>query len=210
MENNFYRLHGKRLFDFVSSLIGLIVLFPFLVVISILVKINDGGPIFYRSKRIGQNFKTFYLLKFRTMVVNAEKLGPLVTTGGDQRVTRIGKFLRSSKLDELPQLWNVLKGDLSLVGPRPEVEEYVSYYKEDYKEILKVKPGITDYAAIQFSNEEEILASFDDVEKAYIKDILPRKIKLYKTFLNETGFFTDIKIIFRTLWKLTFRRLRHK
>jgi lipopolysaccharide/colanic/teichoic acid biosynthesis glycosyltransferase len=205
MQDNFYTKYGKRIFDFIASLIGLILLSPFLVIIGILIKISDKGPIFYRSKRIGQNFKPFYLLKFRTMVVNAEELGPSITKGGDQRITKIGKFLRKTKLDELPQLWNVVKGELSLVGPRPEVEKYISFYKDDYKEILKIRPGITDYAAIKFRNEEEILAKFEDVEKAYIENVLPEKIKLYKTYLNEIGFLTDLKIIFKTLWGITFK-----
>jgi lipopolysaccharide/colanic/teichoic acid biosynthesis glycosyltransferase len=205
MQDNFYTKYGKRIFDFIASLIGLILLSPFLVIIGVLVKISDKGPVFYRSKRVGQNFKPFYLLKFRTMVVNAEELGPSVTKGGDQRITKIGKFLRKTKLDELPQLWNVVKGELSLVGPRPEVEKYISFYKDDYKEILKIRPGITDYAAIKFRNEEEILAKFEDVEKAYIENVLPEKIKLYKTYLNEIGFLTDLKIIFKTLWGITFK-----
>jgi lipopolysaccharide/colanic/teichoic acid biosynthesis glycosyltransferase len=205
MQDNFYTKYGKRIFDFIASLIGLILLSPFLVIIGVLVKISDKGPVFYRSKRVGQNFKPFYLLKFRTMVVNAEELGPSITKGGDQRITKIGKFLRKTKLDELPQLWNVIKGELSIVGPRPEVEKYISFYKDDYKEILKIRPGITDYAAIKFKNEEEILAKFEDVEKAYIENVLPEKIKLYKTYLNEIGFLTDLKIIFKTLWGITFK-----
>jgi lipopolysaccharide/colanic/teichoic acid biosynthesis glycosyltransferase len=205
MQDNFYTKYGKRIFDFIASLIGLILLSPFLVIISVLVKISDKGPVFYRSKRVGQNFKPFYLLKFRTMVVNAEELGPSVTKGGDQRITKIGRFLRKTKLDELPQLWNVVKGELSIVGPRPEVEKYISFYKDDYKEILKIRPGITDYAAIKFRNEEEILAKFEDVEKAYIENVLPEKIKLYKTYLNEIGFLTDLKVIFKTLWAIIFK-----
>jgi lipopolysaccharide/colanic/teichoic acid biosynthesis glycosyltransferase len=205
MQDNFYTKYGKRIFDFIASLIGLILLSPFLVIIGVLVKISDKGPVFYRSKRVGQNFKPFYLLKFRTMVVNAEELGPSITKGGDQRITKIGRFLRKTKLDELPQLWNVVKGELSLVGPRPEVEKYISFYKDDYKEILKIRPGITDYAAIKFRNEEEILAKFEDVEKAYIENVLPEKIKLYKTYLNEIGFLTDLKVIFKTLWAIIFK-----
>jgi lipopolysaccharide/colanic/teichoic acid biosynthesis glycosyltransferase len=205
MQDNFYTKYGKRIFDFIASLIGLILLSPFLVIIGVLVKISDKGPVFYRSKRVGQNFKPFYLLKFRTMVVNAEELGPSITKGGDQRITKIGKFLRKYKLDELPQLWNVVKGELSLVGPRPEVEKYISFYKDDYKEILKIRPGITDYAAIKFRNEEEILSQFEDVERAYIEQVLPEKIKLYKIYLKKVGFLTDLEIIFKTLWKIVFK-----
>jgi lipopolysaccharide/colanic/teichoic acid biosynthesis glycosyltransferase len=205
MLNNFYLKYGKRIFDVVASSIGLIVLLPVFIVIAILIKLNDKGPIFYKQKRIGQNFKPFELLKFRTMVVNADKIGPAITKDGDPRTTKIGKFLRKTKLDELPQLWNVIRGDMSIVGPRPEVEKYIRYYKYDYKEILKVKPGITDYAAIKFRNEEEILSQFEDVEKAYIEHILPKKINLYKIYINKVGFLTDLKIIFNTLWRIVYR-----
>ncbi|MBX0313159.1 MAG: sugar transferase [Sulfurihydrogenibium sp.] len=202
MPNNFYTKYGKRIFDVTASIIGLIVLLPLFIIIAILIKLNDKGPIFYKQKRIGQNFKPFELLKFRTMVVNADKIGPAVTKDGDPRITKIGKFLRKTKLDELPQLWNVIRGDMSIVGPRPEVEKYIQYYKDDYKEILKVKPGITDYATIKFRNEEEILSKYDDTESAYIKYVLPEKIKLYKTYIKEISFFTDLKIIFWTLWRI--------
>jgi len=202
MLNNFYTKYGKRIFDVTASIIGLIVLLPLFIIIAILIKLNDKGPIFYKQKRIGQNFKPFELLKFRTMVVNADKIGPAVTKDGDPRITKIGKFLRKTKLDELPQLWNVIRGDMSIVGPRPEVEKYIQYYKDDYKEILKVRPGITDYATIKFRNEEEILSKYDDTESAYIKYVLPEKIKLYKTYIKEISFFTDLKIIFWTLWRI--------
>jgi lipopolysaccharide/colanic/teichoic acid biosynthesis glycosyltransferase len=202
MPNNFYTKYGKRIFDVATSIIGLIVLLPFFIIIAILIKLNDKGPIFYKQKRIGQNFKPFELLKFRTMVVNADKIGPAVTKDGDPRITKIGKFLRKTKLDELPQLWNVIRGDMSIVGPRPEVEKHIQYYENDYKEILKVKPGITDYATIKFRNEEEILSKYDDTESAYIKYVLPEKIKLYKTYIKEISFLTDLKIIFWTLWRI--------
>jgi lipopolysaccharide/colanic/teichoic acid biosynthesis glycosyltransferase len=202
MRNNFYTKYGKRIFDVTASIIGLIVLLPLFIIIAILIKLNDKGPIFYKQKRIGQNFKPFELLKFRTMVVNADKIGPAVTKDGDPRITKIGKFLRKTKLDELPQLWNVIRGDMSIVGPRPEVEKYIQYYENDYKEILKVRPGITDYATIKFRNEEEILSKYDDTESAYIKYVLPEKIKLYKTYIKEISFFTDLKIIFWTLWRI--------
>jgi lipopolysaccharide/colanic/teichoic acid biosynthesis glycosyltransferase len=202
MPNNFYTKYGKRIFDVATSIIGLIVLLPFFIIIAILIKLNDKGPIFYKQKRIGQNFKPFELLKFRTMIVNADKIGPAVTKDGDPRITKIGKFLRKAKLDELPQLWNVIRGDMSIVGPRPQVEKYLQYCKDDYKEILKVKPGITDYATIKFRNEEEILSKYNDTESAYIKYVLPEKIKLYKTYIKEIGFFTDLKIIFWTLWRI--------
>jgi lipopolysaccharide/colanic/teichoic acid biosynthesis glycosyltransferase len=206
MPNNFYTKYGKRIFDVATTIIGLIVLLPFFIIIAILIKLNDKGPIFYKQKRIGQNFKPFELLKFRTMIVNADKIGPAVTKDGDPRITKIGKFLRKTKLDELPQLWNVIRGDMSIVGPRPEVEKYIQYYENDYKEILKVKPGITDYATIKFRNEEEILSKYDDTESAYIKYVLPEKIKLYKTYIKGISFFTDLKIIFWTLWRIVSKK----
>jgi lipopolysaccharide/colanic/teichoic acid biosynthesis glycosyltransferase len=202
MPNNFYTKYGKRIFDVVASIIGLIVLLPVFIVIAILIKLNDKGPIFYKQKRIGQNFKPFELLKFRTMVVNADKIGPAVTKDGDQRITKIGKFLRKTKLDELPQIWNVIRGDMSIVGPRPEVEKYIQYYKDDYKEILKFKPGITDYATIKYRSEEEILSKYNDTESAYIEYVLSEKIKLYKTYIKKISFLTDLKIIFWTLWRI--------
>lgn len=136
------------------------------------------------------------------MTVDADKMGPLVTAGDDRRVTKIGKFLRKTKLDELPQLLNVLKGDMSIVGPRPEVEKYVKEYEDDYKHILRVKPGITDYATVEYRNEEEILKAFVNPEEGYIREILPKKIKLYRKYIAEMGFKTDLKIIINTIIKV--------
>jgi len=206
MRDNFYMKHGKRAFDFLVSLIGLTILSPLFGIVSILIKIHDKGPIFFKQKRIGQNFKPFYIYKFRTMIINAENKGPLITKEDDPRITALGKFLRKFKIDELPQLINVLKGDMSLVGPRPEVEKYVNFFKKDYKEILKIKPGITDYATIYFKDEELILKKFaknnDNIEEVYLKQILPQKIKFYKKYLQEISFFTDLKLIFLTIWKI--------
>ncbi len=206
MRDNFYIKHGKRAFDFLVSLIGLIILSPLFGIVSILIKIHDKGPIFFKQKRIGQNFKPFYIYKFRTMIINAENKGPLITKEDDPRITALGKFLRKFKIDELPQLINVLKGDMSLVGPRPEVEKYVNFFKKDYKEILKIKPGITDYATIYFKDEELILKKFaknnENIEEVYLKQILPQKIKFYKKYLQEISFFTDLKLIFLTIWKI--------
>jgi len=202
MQNKFYLKYGKRIFDFFSSLMGIFLFLPFYFIIGILIKIEDKGPILYKSRRIGQNFKPFYLLKFRSMIVNADKIGPLITKDKDPRITKIGKFLRKTKLDEFPQLFNVLKGEMSIVGPRPEVEKYISYFKKDYEKILSIKPGITDYAAIEFRNEEEILNKFKNTEESYIREILPKKINLYKKYLNEVGFITDLNIIFKTIWKV--------
>ena len=134
--------------------------------------------------------------------MDASKKGLAITTGGDLRITKIGKLLRKTKMDELPQLWNVLKGDMSIVGPRPEVKKYVEMFKDDYKEVLKVKPGIADYATIEFRDEESVLKKFQNPEDGYIKEVLPVKIKLYNRYLKNRGFFTDLKLIFLTLWKI--------
>lgn len=202
MQDSFYSSFGKRWFDIAASLIGLILLSPVFIVISLLIKLVDGGPIFYKQERIGRDFRPFLLIKFRTMTVDADKMGPLVTAGDDRRVTKIGKFLRKTKLDELPQLLNVLKGDMSIVGPRPEVEKYVKEYEDDYKHILRVKPGITDYATVEYRNEEEILKAFVNPEEGYIREILPKKIKLYRKYIAEMGFKTDLKIIINTIIKV--------
>ncbi len=192
----------KRLFDIISSCIGLFLLLPVFVIIAILIKIGSPGPIFFTQKRMGRNFRPFMLCKFRSMVMDAPKKGPAITSGGDSRITKIGRFLRITKLDELPQLINVLNGEMSIVGPRPEVEKYVEMFKDDYKEILQVKPGITDYATIEFRDEEEVLKKFQNTEDGYIKEVLPKKIELYKRYIQGKGFFVDMKLIFLTLWKI--------
>lgn len=197
-----YRSFGKRLFDLTLSLIAVIFLLPLFLIIALLVKLDSKGPIFYIQQRVGKDFKRFGLLKFRTMVVNADKIGPLVTKDRDPRITRVGYYLRKWKLDELPQFFNVLKGDMSLVGPRPEVERYVEIFKDDYKIVLSVKPGITDYATILFRDEEEVIAGFDDVEKGYIEVVMPKKIELYKKYINEISLFTDMKLLYLTFLKI--------
>ncbi len=202
MRSSFYINRGKRVFDFLATSVGLIFLIPLFLIVAILIKLQDRGPVFFRQKRVGKDFKPFYIYKFRTMVVNAEKIGPPITKGEDPRITPLGKFLRKFKIDELPQLFNVLKGEMSLVGPRPEVSKYVELFKEDYKKILKIKPGITDYAAIYFRNEEEILKKYPDPEEGYIKEVLPKKIKFYHQYLANISFLTDLKLIFLTLWKI--------
>ena len=189
----------KRLFDVIFSLAGVVLLFPVLLLVALLVKLDSKGPVFFRQERIGQGFKPFIIVKFRTMVTDACRKGPLVTSGGDRRITKIGKFLRRTKIDELPQLLNVLKGDMSLVGPRPEVAKYVEIFSDDFREVLKVRPGITDFAALEYSDEEEILKKYADPEEGYIREILPAKIKLYKKYLRERGLLTDIKLIVLTL-----------
>jgi lipopolysaccharide/colanic/teichoic acid biosynthesis glycosyltransferase len=156
----------KRLFDLFFSSMGLLVLWPLFLVIAILIKQDSSGPVFFQQKRVGRGFKVFNLYKFRTMAADAPSKGLTVTAGGDSRITPIGAFLRKTKIDELPELINVLKGDMSLVGPRPEVPKYVEMFKGEYKEILKLKPGITDYAAIEFRDEEGILKRYDNPEES--------------------------------------------
>lgn len=194
-----YKKYIKRILDFILALIGLIILSPVFILVAILIKKEDKGSIFFRQIRVGQNGKLFKIYKFRTMVENAEKLGAQVTKGDDPRVTKIGKILRKYKIDELPQLINVLKGEMSIVGPRPEVPKYVEAYKEEYKEILKVKPGITDYAALEYIDEEKLLKDALDPEEIYLKKILPEKIKYYKKYIDDISFWTDIKLIIKTL-----------
>ena len=194
-----YRRLGKRVFDIVVSLGALIVLLPFLLLISIWIKLSSKGAIFYKQERVGKEFKPFMLYKFRSMVVNADKIGPGVTSGDDPRVTKIGKILRRTKVDELPQLLNVLKGDMSLVGPRPELMKFVDTQKEAYKKVLSVKPGITDNASIAYRDEEEIMKQYDNKERAYIEEVLPQKIKLYNEYIDNISFMNDCKLILQTL-----------
>lgn len=191
----------KRCFDFLFSLAGIIILLPLFIILALWVSFDSSGGFIYAQVRVGRYGKDFRLLKFRTMSSGADKLG-LLTVGKDQRITRAGRILRKYKLDELPQLFNVLKGDMSLVGPRPEVRKYVILYSSVQKEVLLMKPGITDYASIEFSGENEILASADDPEKMYINEIMPAKIKLNLKYREEQGLFTDMKIIILTLAKI--------
>lgn len=192
----------KRLFDIVFSLLGLLACSPLFALIATLIKLDSRGPVFFKHQRIGKNFKAFHVYKFRTMVNDATQKGPSITAENDPRITAAGKFLRKTKIDELPQLWNILKGDMSFVGPRPEVSKYVKMFSEEYSDILKVKPGITDYATIEFRDEESVLRKYHNPEEGYIKEILPTKIELYKKYLREKSFFTDIKLILLTLMKI--------
>ncbi len=197
--NSFYIGFGKRLFDIAFSLTFLLVLSPVLVTIWILVKLSGEGPGLFKQTRIGKNGSTFILYKFRTMRYSPETDGLSITSRDDNRVTALGKYLRKYKLDELPQLYNVLKGEMSVVGPRPESKKYVDLFENDYSYILQISPGLTDYAALEFRNEEEVLAGHEDVEEAYIDVVLPKKILLYRKYINEMSFQTDLKIVIRTL-----------
>ena len=191
----------KRIFDIISSLFGLILLSPFMIIIAILIKLDSKGPVFFKQVRVTKNGREFKIFKYRTMRVGSDKYSQ-ITVGKDSRITKVGDFLRKYKLDEIPQLINVLIGDMSLVGPRPEVPKYVALYTEEQREILKVRAGITDYASIEFSNENDILANEADPEKAYIEKIMPRKIELNKKYLSEISVMTDIKIILLTIKKI--------
>lgn len=189
----------KRTFDFFSSLFALILLSPFLLITAVLIKIKDNGPVFYMAPRVGLNGKLFHMFKFRSMVVNADKIGPSSTTKSDSRLTPVGKFLRKYKLDELPQLINVLIGEMSVVGPRPEVKYFTDMFTEEEKSILSVKPGITDYASIWNVDEAAILEGSTDPDKTYLEKIRPHKINLQLKYIREQNFFTDMKIIFLTI-----------
>jgi len=192
----------KHLFDIVFSFVGLLILSPLFLIISILIKKEDGGPIFYPGTRIGRFGEPFKMYKFRTMVVNADKIGGHSTADDDPRLLKIGKFLRKCKLDELPQLINVLKGDMSFVGPRPEVQHYVNMFTEEEKAILSVRPGITDWASLWNSDEGAILAGSKDPEKTYMEEIRPEKMRLQLKYVREQSFWVDMRIIFLTLLKL--------
>ena len=194
-----YRRYGKRLFDIVASAMGLALLMPLMLLVALSIKLSSKGPIFYIQRRVGRDFREFDLYKFRSMVDGADRLGPLVTSIEDSRITTVGRFIRRSKIDELPQLFNVLKGDMSLVGPRPEVRRYVEYYKDAYQKILTIRPGITDSAAIAFRNEEEMMQAYEDKERGYLEEILPKKIALYSDYLEHITFGGDLALILKTL-----------
>lgn len=194
------KLFWKRFFDIVVSLLGILVTSPILLVVSLLVKLTSKGPVFYKQERIGKGEKPFFILKFRTMVVNADQQGLKITVGGDKRITGVGMVLRKTKLDELPQLFNVLFGQMSLVGPRPEVAEYVAMYTEEQKKVLSVRPGITDYASVCFRNENEILAQAEDPQKEYIEHIMPLKLRYNAKYIEEMSIWTDLKLIFLTAY----------
>ncbi len=193
----------KRLFDLVASGLGFLVLAPLLLVVALAIKLESPGPVFFRQERVGQFGKPFFIHKFRTMVTNAERNGLQITVGEDARVTRVGAVVRKYKLDELAQLIDVIVGNMSLVGPRPEVPRYVDCYPKEAKEIvLSVKPGITDWASIKFKNENEILGKAKDPHRAYIDEILPIKIRYYVEYVRGRSFFGDLRIIFATLYAI--------
>ncbi len=192
----------KRLFDIIASLCGLLILSPLFILIALFIVLGSGFPVFYLQNRVGKNNQDFKLFKFRTMRKDSDKKGLLTVGGRDPRVTGIGYYLRKYKLDELPQLLNVLFGTMSLVGPRPEVRKYVNLYTTEQQKVLQAKPGITDYASIEYFSENELLAQSDNPEKTYIEEIMPAKLKLNQRYISEQGILTDIKIIFKTIAKI--------
>jgi lipopolysaccharide/colanic/teichoic acid biosynthesis glycosyltransferase len=195
----------KRFFDIFVSLIGLLLLLPLFIIIGLLIKRNDGGPIFFTQKRVGKYGKFFILYKFRSMSISESAKGGVFEPGNFSRITSIGKFLRKTKLDELPQLYNVLKGEMSLVGPRPEIEKWVLIYPERWEMILSVKPGITDNASIMFRSEESLLAKSSDPELTYKEIILPKKLEFYEEYVANHSFFNDLKLILKTFFYIIYK-----
>lgn len=192
----------KRLFDLIFSFLGLVILLPFLLLISLWIMIDSRGGIIYRQRRVGKDNTDFNILKFRSMRPDSDSEGLLTVGGRDPRVTRAGYYLRKAKLDELPQLINILKGDMSFVGPRPEVRKYVDMYNEEQMKVLKVRPGLTDYASLEYFEENKILEESSDPEKDYIETIMPAKLQLNLKYIEEQSLLTDMGILFRTLMKI--------
>jgi len=191
---------AKRLFDLIFALAGTILLLPVFVCIAIWIKLDSSGPVFFRQERVGRFGKCFRIFKFRSMCLDAEAKGRQITVGEDPRITRSGSFLRHYKLDELPQLLNVVMGEMSLVGPRPEVSRYVALYPVDVRElVLSVPPGITDYASIEYKDENAILGRAVDPDKAYIEEVLPVKLMYYQRYVAERSLWVDLKLIMKTL-----------
>ncbi len=189
----------KRFFDLSATLLGLIVLTPVFLVIPIVIMLQDGGPAFFRQERIGQWGKPFKIWKFRSMVLDAAKTGECITIGNDPRITPFGSWIRKYKIDELPQLFNVLCGQMSLVGPRPEIPAFIKFYNNDQRAVLLLLPGITDPASLKYRNESEILAQKADPHHAYVNEILPDKININLKYAANAGLLSDIKVIFYTL-----------
>ena len=189
----------KRAADLIVSGLGIIVLSPALGVVAVLIKLDSSGPVFFRQDRMGFGLSTFSIYKFRTMVADAPQRGKALTASGDTRITRIGRILRKTKIDEIPQLINVLRGEMTLVGPRPEVPKYVHLFREDYEEILTIRPGITDLASLKYRNESELLARAADPESEYIERVLPDKIALAKEYVRRSSLPFDISLILKTV-----------
>lgn len=195
-----YRYFFKRLTDIVFSFLGLLVISLFLLIVAIMIKCDSKGPVLFKQTRVGRNGKEFKIWKFRTMVTDAESKGLQISSSDDARITRVGRGLRKTKIDELPQLFNVLFGKMSLVGPRPEVPRYVSMYTEEQRRVLSVRPGITDFASIEYRHENDILAGAEDKEAVYVNEIMPAKLELNLKYVQKITFCKDIKLIFKTVF----------
>lgn len=192
----------KRLFDIFFSLVGIILLSPFYLIAAVLITLDSKGGILFRQERVGKGGEIFKVFKFRTMRPDSFSKGALTVGSRDPRITKVGYYLRKYKLDELPQLFNVLFGDMSFVGPRPEVQKYTDLYTQEQRAVLSVKPGITDYASIKFRNENDLLSASDDPEKLYIEEIMPEKLALNMKYINDNSVLKDIRIIFDTLYTI--------
>jgi lipopolysaccharide/colanic/teichoic acid biosynthesis glycosyltransferase len=192
----------KRIFDIIGAIFGLVLFFPLLLIVALLVKLDSPGPVFFRQERMGRGFRPFQIFKFRTMIDNPRLTGALITFAQDPRITRMGRVLRATKIDELPQLINVLKGEMSLVGPRPEVRQFVELFRRDYEEILRVRPGVTDLASLKYQDEATVMGQFQDPEEGYVDRILPDKIRLAKEYIDRSSVLFDLGLILRTLPKL--------
>jgi lipopolysaccharide/colanic/teichoic acid biosynthesis glycosyltransferase len=192
----------KRIFDIISSLVVLTMGLPFFILIAFLIGIDSKGGVFFIQQRVGKDNRNFGLFKFRTMRSDSEKAGQITVGGKDPRVTKIGYFLRKFKLDEFPQLLNVIKGDMSIIGPRPEVRRYVDMYSKEQLKVLSVRPGLSDFASIEYINENELLGKSENPEKTYIEEIMPAKLRLNLKYIEQKSFSTDIKLIFKTIEKI--------
>jgi lipopolysaccharide/colanic/teichoic acid biosynthesis glycosyltransferase len=192
----------KRVFDIVVSAVGAVVLFPLLIVTALLVKMDSPGPVLFKQERMGKGFRPFWIYKFRTMRKSPVESGPRITIGNDPRITRVGRFLRQTKIDELPQLINILKGEMSIVGPRPEVPQYVQLYQKEYREILTMRPGLTDLASLKYRDEAALLAKAENPEEEYVTRVLPDKIRLARDYLQHASFLFDLGLILKTIIQL--------
>jgi lipopolysaccharide/colanic/teichoic acid biosynthesis glycosyltransferase len=192
----------KRTFDIISSLVVLTIGLPFFILIAFLIGIDSKGGVFFIQQRVGKDNRNFGLFKFRTMRSDSEKAGQITVGGKDPRITKIGYFLRKFKLDEFPQLLNVIKGDMSIIGPRPEVRRYVDMYSKEQLKVLSVRPGLSDFASIEYINENELLGKSENPEKTYIEEIIPAKLQLNLKYIEQKSFSTDIKLIFKTIEKI--------
>jgi len=192
----------KRLFDIIFSLIVLFTLLPVFIVVAVLIGVDSKGGVFFKQIRVGKNNVDFFLYKFRTMSVGSDKKGQITIGNNDGRITKVGSLLRKYKLDEFPQLLNILNGEMSIVGPRPEVRKYVELYTKEQLNVLSVKPGLTDYASLEYINESEILGNSEDPNQTYINEIMPLKLKLNLKYISKISFITDLSLIFKTIIRI--------